>query len=333
VRPIGVPNILQAQRLSAATSSLRQQSETARAELVTGRIADLPSSLGGAIGEAFSLRGAIDAIGVRRQGLKQAALVAGVVQRSLSRSSEGAKTLASDALAANGRRDDAALSVSASEARTRVQSVFSSLNARVAGQSIFAGDASDRPALAGPDQLITDVAGLYAVAPSGADFDAALDSYFNDPAGGFSASVFTGGAGDAPSIEVEDGERLQFAIRADDGAIRDLLRGLVVIAVAGTAPASTLRDEALAAAANDALGGADALAARQADIGVAEARAANALIALDAEETALTEAYNGRTARDPFEAAARLQSLETQLSSAFAVTARLSQLSLATFLR
>ena len=333
MRPIGVPNILQAQRLSAATSSLRQQSETARTELATGRIADLPSSLGAQIGEVFSLRGAIDSIEVRRQGLRQAGLIAGVAQRSLSRSGEGARAIASDALAANGRRDDVALSVTASEARNRVQSVISSLNARVAAQSIFAGEASDRPALAGPDRLIADIAGLYAAAPDGAALEAALDGYFNAPAGGFSAAIYSGGAGDAPSIEVERGERLLFTLRADDGGVRDLLRGLAVIAIAGAAPASALRDEALAAAAGDALLGVDALTARQAEIGIAEARAANALIALDAEETALTEAYNGRTARDPFETAARLQSLESQLSSAFAVTARLSQLNLASFLR
>ncbi len=333
MRPVGVPNILAAQRFAAATSTVRQQSEAARTELATGRIADLPAALGASIGEAFLLRGAIDAIDLQRQGLAQAALVAGAAQRALSRSGEGARSIASDALAANGRRDEAALNISASEARSRIQSVFSSLNVRVAGQAIFSGDASDRPALSGADQVLADIAGLYAVATDAGDLDAALTTYFDDPAGGFRATIYTGGIGDGPNIEVTAGERLKFTLRADDASIRELLRGLAVIAVAGTAPASELRDESLAAAAGAAILGADALTARQAEIGVAESRTANVLAALDAEKGALTEAYNALTTNDPFETAARLQSLESQLGAAYAVTARLSQLTLANFLR
>lgn len=333
MRPVGVPNILAAQRLATATSSLRQQSEAARIELTTGRIADLPAALGASIGETFLLRGAIDAIALRRQGLAQAALVAGAAQRSLSQSSEGARAIASDALAANGRRDETALAVSAAEARSRLQSAFSSLNTRVAGQSIFAGDASDRPALSDGDQLLADVEALYAAAFDPSDFDAALDVYFNDPAGGFRTIIYTGGSGDGPDIEVDAGERLRHTLRADDASIRDLIRGLSIIAVAGAAPASSLRDGALAAGAGAALNGAESLTARQTEIGVAESRAATALSTLDAEETTLMEAYNARTTNDPFEVAARLQSLESQLGAAYAVTARLSQLTLANFLR
>lgn len=331
--PVGVPNLLAAQRLALATASLRSQSETARNELTTGRIADLPSALGADIGEASSLRGVIDALGVRREGLAQAALIAGAAQRSLRLVGEGARAVAADALAANGRRDDAGLAVAAAEATSRLDAAFSALNVRIAGQSIFAGDASDRPALTDPDRLLGDVAGLYAGAADAAAYEAALDSYFNDPAGGFRTVIYTGGAGSAPSIEVDAGERLDFTLRADDAAIRDLLRGLATVAVAAAGPASALRDGALAAAAADALTGADALALRQSGIGVAEARAATARAALEAEEAALTEAYNALTARDPFEAAARLQSLESQLSAALTLTARISQLSLTNFLR
>ncbi len=333
MRPVGVPNILSAQRFATAASTLRQQSEAARAELATGRTADLPAALGASIGESFLLRGAVDAIELRRQGLAQAALVSSAVQRSLSRVGEGARAIASDALGANGRRDDTALGVSASEARSRLQAVFSSLNIRLAGQSLFAGDASDRPALSDFDRLLADVEALYAAASNPDDLAAALDGYFDDPSGRFRTTIYSGGLGDAPDIEIDKGERLRFTLRADDASIRDLIRGLSVIAVSGAAPASSLRDGALAAAAGAALNGAEALTARQAEIGVSESRAAAAIEALDAEKSALTEAYNARTTNDPLEIASRLQSLESQLGAAYAVTARLSQLTLANFLR
>ncbi len=333
MRPVGVPTLLSAERLAASTAALRRQSESARLELTTGRIADLSAALGPRIGEALSLRAAIDAIVVRRQGLAQANLVSTATQASLERIGADGRSIASDALAANGRRDENALKVAAIEARVKLETVFATLNARIAGQSIFAGDATDRPALAGADRLLADVDALFASATDAADFEADLDSYFNDPAGGFQTSIYTGGAGSAPTIEVAPGERIAVAARANDQPIRDILRGLAAIAAAASAPPSALRDGSLSAGADAALAGAGGVIARQTEIGVAEQRAADAALLLEAEETSLTQAYNERTASDPFDAATRLQALEAQLNASFVITARLSQLSLANFLR
>ncbi|MEZ5917891.1 MAG: hypothetical protein R3C40_10095 [Parvularculaceae bacterium] len=51
----------------------------------------------------------------------------------------------------------------------------------------------------------------------------------------------------------------------------------------------------------------------------------------DAEEPAL--AYNALTARDLYEAASFLQSLEAQIDAAYVLTSRLSQLTLTNYLR
>ncbi|HBK91570.1 MAG TPA: hypothetical protein DDZ68_07875 [Parvularcula sp.] len=333
MRTVGPPTLLTAQRFATASASLRRDSETARIELSTGRLADLPAALGGRIGEASSLRAALDAIAVRRQGLQQADLVAAASQRALSAIDEGARPLATDALAANGRGDNAALATAALEARSRVEAAFSNLNIKVAGQFLFSGDATDRPPLAGADALIADVEAIYAGAADAAALDAALDFYFDDPAGGFQTTIYRGGAGPAPSIEIAGGERGAFTARADDPSIRDVLRGLAVIAAAGAAPPSALRDGALSSAGAVSLDGTDGLIARRTDIGVEERRAAEALTGLDDEEAALTEAYNAATARDPLDAATRLQALEAQLNASLVATSRLSQLTLANFLR
>ncbi len=333
MKSVGPPTLLSAQRLASASASLRRQSETARIELATGRIADLPAALGGRIGEASSLRAALEAISVRRQGLSQADLIAAVTQRALADINEGARSIATDALAANGRGDNAALSTAALEARSRVEAAFSSLNTKVAGQFVFSGDATDRAALAGADQLLADVEAIYAGAATAADFDTALDFYFNDAAGGFRTTIYQGGAGTAPTIEIAGGERGAFSARADDPAIRDVLRGLAVIAAAGGAPPSALRDGALSSAGAAGLGGAEGVIALRTEIGVDERRAAEALTGLEDEEAALTEAYNAATARDPLDAATRLQALEAQLNASLLATSRLSQLTLANFLR
>jgi len=333
MKPVGAPNIVTAQRLAYGAALVRQQIEQGRKELVTGRIDNLPLALGRGLGHALILRGALDSVEGRREALSQAKLIAGVAQHALRSAADGARAIANDAIAANGRRDEAALATVSKEAQIRLQAAFSSLNARVAGQSAFAGDAGDRPALASADQLLADVRSLFEGAADADAFNVALNSYFNDPAGGFNSAIYVGGAGDAPTIEIGKDERLAFTLKANDPSLRDLLRSLATIAVAASAPPSALRDGALAEAARSALAGVDGVIARQAELGIAEARVADAAARLEIEESALNEAYNAQTARDPFEAASRLQSLESQLEAALTLAGRISRLTLANFIR
>lgn len=333
MKATGISTLLSAQRFAASSASLRRQAEAARTELTSGRIADLPKALGARIGEAFSVQGALDTIGFQKQSLAQARLVAATAQRVLTTIGEGGAALAAETIAASGRRDETALAAAALDARGKLRSTFSQLNASAAGQSLFAGDATDRAALANVDQFLADIEAIYATAVSSAGLEADLDTYFDDATGGFQSSIYTGGSGPAPSIEVSRGERLQFTVRADDQSVRDLLRGLASIAVAGVAPPSLLRESALASGAARALSGEDALTVRRAEIGVAENQTAEEASLLDAEEALLTKAFNTLTSRDPFEAASRLQSLEAQLNAALLITSRLSQLTLSNFLR
>lgn len=333
MKAVGVPTLLAAQKLAASSTAIRRDIDVLRTELTTGRVTNLTTSLGAQIEDAFNLRGALGAVNFQKQSLSQAALVSTSAQRILTALGEGGAALAADAIAANGRSDENALAVLATEARDKIRNAFLSLNARAGGQSLFAGDATDRPALSDADVFLADIAAIYAAAASPAAFEADLDAYFNDPAGGFQSSVYIGGSGSAPSIEIAAGERIQVTLRADDQSVRDLLRGLATVAAAGAAPPSTLRDSALLSGAARVISGSDALVLRRAEIGIAEKRAAELAPLIEAEETALTQAFNALTSRDPLEAAARLQSLETQLNASLVIAARLSQLTLANFLR
>ncbi len=333
MRPVGVPTLLANNRLAAATGALRQQSETARTEVVTGRIADLPRVLGAGVSEALSLRGALELVAVRREAIAQANLVATAAQQALEDIAGGASSLATAALAANGRADERALGATAIEARAALETTFNRLNVRVAGQAIFAGDATDRAPLGDPGALLSDVAAIFGAAGSAAQFEADLDFYFNDPSGAFLTSIYRGGAGEAPTYEISVGERIGITGRADEQTVRDLLRGIATLAVAGAAPPSALRGATLSSAAAAAIAGADGVTDRRAAIGIAQQRAAAAAESLTIEEAALTEAYNEKTARDPFEAASRLRALEAQLDASYVLTSRLAQFSLVNYLR
>lgn len=332
MKQIGAPTLLNHMRLTLATGGLRQQAETSRTEVVTGRKADLPRALGADLFDAQMLRGAIDGISLHREAIARLSMRAGIAQRSLAEVSGGASQLNAELLAALGRGDEAAIAVSSTEARAQIDTAFSRLNGRIEGLSIFAGDAADQNALANVDLLISDIASIYASAIGPAQLEADLDFYFNDPAGGFATSIFTGGAGELGSLEISRGELATAAAKANEPAIKDLLRGLAIISVAGEAPPSAYRDAALASAGSHVLSGADGIVEIRTRIGIDEKRASDAGERLDAEEPALAAAYNALTAVDPYEAASRLQAIEAQIEASYVLTSRLLRLSLANFI-
>ncbi len=330
---MGFPNILQFSRLNAAISSLKSQSEEARIEIVTGRAADLKQALGGAIGGAQLLRKSIDEVSAYQFAATRALGRASAAQITLARAADQAGALGPEILSALGRADETSLGVAADQAKLDLNNAISSLNQRYEGKAMFAGDATDSAPLADAETLLTDIRAIFAGAATPAQLQTDLDFYFNDPAGGFATTIYQGGAGDAPRVEVANGEVIAYSAKADEPAIRDLLRSLSSIVVAGEQAPSPDRNMALEAASSRLIEAGNGVTEIRARIGVSEERMQAALDRLEFEATALSAAYNDRTARDPFEAASRLQQLESQLQASFVLSSRISQLSLVNFLR
>ena len=329
---IGVPTLLAHHRLSGATAQLRRDAEVSRVEVVTGRIDNLPKALGRSVGAAHLMRKAVDDIAGQRQAIARAELRSSIAQSVLGAIGSNATVLNAQVADAIGRFDETALGATVVEARAGLETAISRLNTRSEGIALFAGDAADAEPLADAATLIADIAALYAAAATPAQFETDLDFYFNDPAGGFATSIYQGGAGDLASLEIAPGETIVATARADEQGVRDLLRGFAVLAVAGAAAPSTARDSTLMAAGSRLVAGADGVLDIRTRIGVEQARVGDVTSRLDAEEPVLTEAYNALTSRDPFEAAARLQALETQIDASFVLTARAARLSLTNYL-
>lgn len=328
----GFPTLLTHLKLAGAAGALRARQSAVSGEVVTGRLADPQRALGGSLGEASLIKTSLDRIGAFRQTIDQAKARAAVTQSSLSAISRDASSLNADIAGAVARGDEMAIRLAGDMAESRLRAAVTALNGRVGEAALFSGDRVDRPAIAGADALLSDVSALFSASATAADFETALDFYFKDPAGGFQTSIYQGGAGDAPRADLGDGDIVSASARADEAAIKDLLRGLASAAVAGNAPSSAMRDEALSAAASRLRLGSDGVAEIAARIGVAEERFENRAQRLDAEETALSLAYNSLTARDPYEAASELKQIEAALEASYTITARLSNLTLTRFL-
>ena len=329
----GFPNALQFSRLNSAITNLKTQSEEARVEMVTQRPSDLKTALAGTIGNVQLLRKSIDDIAVFAQATNRALGRAAIAQLALTGAKANAAQISVSALDAVGTGNEVSVGLAGDDAERQLNVAVAALNKSFEGRALFSGDAVDQSPLADANTLLTDIRTIYAAAADATQLATDLDFYFDDPTGGFATNIYQGGTGDAPRVEIGKGEVVAYSAKANEAAVRDLLRSLSTIVVASEKGQSVDRDTTLKAAAVKLVEAGNGVTTIQARIGGAEGRMQLALSTLDAENTALGLAYNERVSRDPFEAAVRLQQLESQLESAFVLSARVSQLTLVNFLR
>lgn len=329
----GFPTLLQYSRLTNAAADLKSRAEQARTEMVTGRIADLKAELGGKVGDVHLLSKAISDVTARQDAATRALGRAQASQTALTLSEEGIVTMGADILSAVGQNHEPSINIAGTKAKLQLDAAISAFNTRYEGRSLFSGDAADLPALADAETLLTDIRAIFTGAADNAQLQTDLDFYFNDPAGGFETTIYTGGTGDAARTEIADGELVDYSAKADEQAVRDLLRHLATVVVADEQTGFVDRNEALSTAAGGLIQASSDIIAVRARIGASEERIAAAQTRLETEETAYSLTYNEHTARDPYEAATRMQQIESQLEASYIVTSRISLLSLANYLR
>ncbi len=331
----GVPDILAHARLSRVIADVKARAQTARTEVASGRIEDITKAANGDIGGVQLLKKAVNEAGRYQTSLALAENRATLTQNVLGSLTSESSRLATGAYAALGAGDEASMRTIAKDARGALYTIFGALNTTDGGRSLFAGDATNAVPLGDVDTLLADVQAIIAAAPDAASAQTALDTYFNDPAGGFQTSIYGGGAGDAPAVELAPGIRVQASVKADAQPIKDVIRGFAVLANFATAPGGSMAERnALATeAAALALAAEADLVDLRADLGVSEGRIASTKERYQSEETVLSNLLTKKITRDPFEAASELQLLESQLEAAYLVTSRLARLSIAAYLK
>lgn len=221
--------------------------------------------------------------------------------------------------------DEAAFS-----ARSSFETVVRSLNTQIADRTLMGGANVANAPLAAADQMLADLETAIGGAVDAATITAIVDDWFDNPAGGFATTGYFGETGPAQERRVSDTRTVGLSARADDPAIVAVLKSTALAALANDLPTldfdtkRTLLQEAGA----DMFTAASDLVGVQARVGFAEAQVADALAENAAQQAGLGIARNDLISVDPFETASRLQQMQLQLETHYAVTARLSQLSL-----
>lgn len=327
-----------ARNLQLREQSARLSRDVARLsdELASGRPANPGVTLGGAFGVLAATERSLTLLAGFERTITEAATRGEALQTALGRVVASARSAADAVIIGAAPGSGAAGLVTASAvARGAFLDSVSALNATAAGQSLFAGRATDGPALQPGEAILAALATVTAGLTDAASLRGAVADFFTAPGGNFETTVYLGTPETPSGLRLSETQAVRFDVTAADPRLRETLAALALGVLAGSASglAEADRRDLAREAGTALLAAGSGVTGLQAEIGQTEARIAEARTANAAERAASEIARNDLLRADPSETALALQRVSGQLETLFALTARLSQFTFANFLR
>lgn len=310
---------------------------------LTQALGDLSTELntGLAADNRTALRGETDALSALERGLtlidaydlaaSDARLLADSMQATAGRMRDRVGAVLPELTAVATGSDPSAVDAVAQEARQAFLGLAADLNTQIAGQSLFAGTAVTGPAVRDGGLILQDLVAALAGAATAQDVVDGIDTFFAD----FTTRDYLGAADPRDALRVGDGESVALATRADDPRIVDGLKVLARVAVLDMGVLGGDHRERIAVATgsvDEVLSAGREMIDLSAEIGSAQARIETATARNAGERSALKSARLDLLAADPYETATRLRETENQIDALYTLTARLSRLTLTSYL-
>lgn len=322
--------------LRHAATTTKSGISTHLSEATTGLKADIPAALKGDTTRLADVQTRLGALGAYRQSANEVAARAEAMQITLDSVQGMVQRLGPDVLKVGTLPSPPSLAAVTAQAASHLSDAMGQINARLGGQYLFGGTRIDTAPLPDAGELL-DALRLATDGLDGIEARlAAIDAFFAAQPGddGFADHIYRGAH--APvTTAITPGRSVALPADAASDAVRQTLKGLAILALSVEAPyadspgtqARTLR------AAGEALMIADTdLSLLRGQLGTAEGVISLAQTRNAAEDTALQLARNAMIAADPYEAATALREAEARMEAIYALTARMSRLSLAGYL-
>ncbi len=338
-------------QLNSSIRSLQSQMMDAQKELSTGRKADLVAALRDRAAEDVDLRNALNDITEFKGTAEVVASRMDTMQAALGGVRGIADQMRNTALTSRDAVSRRYLQEAASTALDRVNSF---LNAQVAGRTLFSGIQTDLAPMqamtivnAGTgfspqqamDQVIanlgpiTDAASALAVANGADGVNSIFDDTNSDANLRYSTTFYNGATTGTVTARLDNGYQIDYGLRADDPAFRELQQGLYMLA---SVPYGSIPDDAYAAWQDEAVrhinNGFQGAIDVSAELGYKQSVVDTAITQHEATLAQLNNQVANLEAADPFETSLRLSQLQMQLEATFSITARMHELSLTKFL-
>ncbi len=360
--PIGPSTYGPLDRMLASARSLQGQSEVLQEQTVTGKISQSYAGLASASSQVLDLTAVTRQAAAYSQTIEYAQGKASVMQDVLTQVNGIASTMAAATLGAGGTTSPAAIQGMAEQARLALQQIASLMNAKYAGDYVFAGADTSNPPVPSAEgitasgmftQIGAQVAAL-AAAPTNPPVGTVIAntvSIASSPAAGttvFSAYLIGAGAtASAVSVQVSDFQRVTLdlpanrnvsaasdpAISGTGNAISDIMRSLAVIANTTGAMAANPDFATLMKDATRTLSSASQTVSEEAgQIGLAQNTMTTATASHASLKTILDKQLSVLTDVDMASAISRLQAVNFQLQASYKILSLARSLNLASFL-
>jgi flagellar hook-associated protein 3 FlgL len=309
---------------------LRREISDLSLELSSGRVADVARHLNGDTRRFSAIEADIVRLNALEDSASEARGFAESAQASLAHLHNLSGRLSQDLLMIGPSSSATAIEHASFLAETDLRSAISTLNTRVADRSLFAGVATDELPLASADDLLAALEAELLGATDAADARARADAWFDDPAG-FDAVMYRGSTTSLAPFEVGQDTKVEMELRANDPTLKEYLKN-VALAALSTDPSlgfpTRMRADLFQEAGERLLGSQVELTLLQADLGYVEETIENASVRTASQLSALQIARNDLVLADPFDTATRLEEAQFQMEALYAVTVKVSRLSL-----
>lgn len=316
-------------------TQLKKEIQTLNQELSTGKAADLADHLGGSYARLTGIERDFRRLEGYKVSISEAAQFTELMQARLGQINELSSGFARDAIVGDASKSAAAALALAEDGRVQFSTVVSMLNSEAAGRNLFAGDRTDANPLVDADTILAELETVVAGAATAADIETALDAWFASPTG-YDSFAYQGSTTAIAPLKMSDSAKVPLDVRADNQALKDILKGLATVAMAN-APGTSLPPDEKGKLFNRAgmalLSAETGLIGLQAKVGIAQEQIEGWSVRNQSEKAGLDYAKSALLSIDPYEAATQLEAAQFQLESLYTVTVRLSQLSLVNFLR
>ena len=304
-------------------------------ELSTGQVSDIGKHLMGDTSDLIGLNHEISLLEIYGSTNDETARTLEAMQLNLQRVDATRANAAASLLTVNADSNRSETMNAAVTGKNAFADTVGAFNASSSGRRIFSGTLVDQAPLLDHEAMLSEIVTAVGGASEKESIVAAIDSWFDTVGGGFETVGYLGGhVHQSRKLDAESSTEID--VRADDTGVKDLLKGLAYAAVASEM-SSSLTDRTFGELVNESgvklIGAAVGLSDLQGRLGQKEEAVAVASSSNSAQLSSYQIARSDLIKADPFETATRLQEIQTQLETHFAVTARLSNLNLVDFLR
>jgi flagellar hook-associated protein 3 FlgL len=227
------------------------------------------------------------------------------------------------------------IQVTTSDARSHFSSIVSVINTKIGNRSLFAGTNTSTNALISVDEIINSIKISISAETTASGIETAVSSWFDDPGGSFETIAYQGSENLVTTFRLSPNDTKSLELRADSQGFKNLLKGftLATLVADGVLLSNpTEQIEMTKSAASYLLNSENSITEMRSYVGTIQSYIENANTRNITEISAIEIARSSILSVDPYDSATKLQSMQTQLELLYAMTAKLSKLSLVNYI-